>query len=69
VRELISLNPQLRLIVLLPLQLKQYRQSIWEAGAFSSIPKENLEQEWLSGVLCLVYRAMEREVRLASSCS
>ncbi len=63
-RELIARNPQLRVITLLPLQLRQYRQCIWESGACTSIPKEHIDQEWLSTVLCLISRAMEREERL-----
>lgn len=64
VTELVRINPRLRTVVLLPLQLRQYRQRLWEAGACSSIPKEYLDQEWLSSVLCLIRRAMEREARI-----
>jgi CheY-like chemotaxis protein len=63
VREIVALNPKLRMLVLLPLQLRQYRQTLWEAGVCSSIPKEHLEAEWLSSALCLISRAMEREQR------
>lgn len=63
-RELTTINPKLRAITLLPMHLRQYRQCIWESGACSSIPKEHLDQEWLSTVLCLINRAMEREERL-----
>jgi CheY-like chemotaxis protein len=63
VRELTSINPKLRIIVLLPLKLRQYRQCLWDAGVCSSIPKENLDAEWLSSALCLISRAMERERR------
>lgn len=63
-RDLTSLNPNLRVITLLPLHLRQYRQCIWESGACSSIPKEHIDQEWLSTVLCIIHRAMERETRL-----
>lgn len=59
VRELKCLHPWLHLIVLLPLQLQPYRQSIWEAGVCTSIPKESLEQEWLSSVLCMASRHLE----------
>ncbi|MFN8485315.1 MAG: hypothetical protein U0768_19935 [Anaerolineae bacterium] len=65
VREIVRLNPRLRTVVLLPLHLRQYRQCLWEAGACSSIPKEYLDQEWLSSVLCLIRRAMDREARAA----
>ncbi len=65
VAELVRINPRLRTVVLVPLQLRQYRQRLWEAGACSSIPKEYLDQEWLSSVLCLIRRAMEREARIA----
>lgn len=65
VREIVRLNPRLRTVVLLPLHLRQYRQCLWESGACSSIPKEYLDQEWLSSVLCLIRRAMDREARAA----
>ena len=63
VRELLGVNPNLRVIVLLPLKLRQYRQCLWEAGVCSSIPTENLDAEWLSSALCLITRAMQREQR------
>ena len=66
-RELTTQNSKLRVITLLPLQLRQYRQCIWQSGACSSIPKEHIDQEWLSTVLCLINRAMEREERLRAS--
>ena len=66
-RDLLALNPKLRVIALLPLELRQYRQCLWQAGACTSIPKEHLDQEWLSSVLCLINRAMEREERLRKS--
>lgn len=64
VRNLLTLNPQLRIIVLLPDHLRQYRELVWEAGACNSIPKEYVDQEWLSSVLCVMYRAMQREAKL-----
>lgn len=67
VRELLQINPTLRLMVLLPTHLRQYRMQIWQAGACSSIPKERLDQEWLSSALCIMHRAMEREVRMRAS--
>ena len=54
----------MRIIVLLPSHQRQYRQLVWEAGACNSIPKEYMEQEWLSSVLCVMYRAMQREQKL-----
>ena len=67
VREILEVNPRLRVIVLLPLQLRQYRHCLWEAGVCSSIPKESLDAEWLSSALCLINRAMERERKLVMS--
>jgi DNA-binding NarL/FixJ family response regulator len=64
VHEIAAANAQMRIVALLPLQLRQYRQSVWEAGACSSVPKEHMDQEWLSSVLCLMHRAMCREARL-----
>ena len=66
-RGLAALNPNLRMIAILPLHLRQYRQCLWDAGACTSIPKENMDQEWLASVLCLIHRAMEREERLRES--
>lgn len=66
-RGLAALNPSLRMIAILPLHLRQYRQCLWDAGACTSIPKENMDQEWLASVLCLIHRAMEREERLRES--
>lgn len=65
--QLLDLNPQLRIMVLLPLQVRQYREALWQAGACSTVPKEYLDQEWLSSALCLVYRSIEREARLRAS--
>lgn len=64
VQEIAQANTQMRIVALLPLQLRQYRQRVWEAGACSSVPKEHMDQEWLSSVLCLMHRAMCREARL-----
>jgi DNA-binding NarL/FixJ family response regulator len=61
VRELLKRNSRMRIIVLLPQSYRQYRQSVWEAGACSSIPKEHMDQEWLSSILCVMQRAMQRE--------
>lgn len=63
-QDLVKLNPGLRTIVSMPLQLRQYRQCLWEAGACVGLPKEYLDQEWLLSMLCLINRAMEREARL-----
>ena len=64
VRAMLRLNPRLRVIALLPDQPRQYRECLGTAGACSSIPKEHLEQEWLSSALCLLSRALESEERL-----
>ena len=48
----------------MPLDLRQYRACLWEAGACVGLPKEHLDQEWLLSLLCLINRAMEREERL-----
>jgi DNA-binding NarL/FixJ family response regulator len=67
VYEITHINPMIRVVALLPLQLRQYRQRLWEAGACSSVPKEHMDQEWLSSVLCLMHRAMCREARILSA--
>lgn len=64
VREILNHNSRMRTVVLLPSHQRQYRQLVWEAGACNSIPKEYVEQEWLSSVLCIMVRAMQREARL-----
>ena len=64
VEELLEMNPTLRVVVLLPMNYRQYRQQVWNAGACNSIPKELMEQEWFSSIICVMHRAMEREVRL-----
>jgi DNA-binding NarL/FixJ family response regulator len=65
VRAIFATDPRARVVALLPDQLRQYRQRIWEAGACSSIPTERLDQEWLSSALCIMSRAMAREARAA----
>ena len=65
VRTVFQINPRLCVIALLPDHPRQYRQCLWEAGACSSIPKERLDQEWISSALCLMNRAMQREARLS----
>ncbi|MFN8464517.1 MAG: hypothetical protein U0X20_03165 [Caldilineaceae bacterium] len=67
VRELLQRNPDLRVVALLPEVQRQYRQQVWSAGACSSIPREHIDQEWLSTVLCVMHRAMEREMRLRAA--
>jgi DNA-binding NarL/FixJ family response regulator len=67
VREMLQRNPNLRVVALLPESQRQYRQHVWNAGACNGIPKEYMDQEWLSTVLCLMHRAMEREQRLIRS--
>ncbi|MEZ4674941.1 MAG: hypothetical protein R2932_11935 [Caldilineaceae bacterium] len=64
VRELLTLNPRLRIIALLPHHLRQYRELVWAAGACNSMPKEYMDQEWLSSILCVMFRAMQREANL-----
>ena len=64
VEELLEMNPTLRVVVLLPMNYRQYRQQVWNAGACNSIPKELMEQEWFSSIICVMHRAMEREERL-----
>ncbi|MCB0044484.1 MAG: hypothetical protein KDD92_03545 [Caldilineaceae bacterium] len=61
VETLIQQNPQIRAVVLLPLDHRQYREKVWCSGACNSIPKEHMDQEWLSSILCVMYRAMQRE--------
>ncbi|MCB0110733.1 MAG: hypothetical protein KDE53_32665 [Caldilineaceae bacterium] len=64
VRALLDRNPRLRVIALLPHHLRQYRELVWEAGACNSMPKEHMDQEWLSSILCVMFRAMQREAKL-----
>jgi len=64
VATLLQRNPRLRIVALLPHSYRQYRKQVWQAGACSSIAKENMEQEWFSSVLCIMHRAMQREARL-----
>ena len=64
VATLLQRNPKLRIVALLPQSYRQYRKQVWQAGACSSIAKENMEQEWFSSVLCIMHRAMQREARL-----
>ena len=61
---LLQKNQKLRVVVLLPMNYRQYRQEVWNAGACNSIPKEYMEQEWFSSIICVMHRAMEREERL-----
>lgn len=64
VREVLRLHPQQRVVVLLPQHYRQYRKLVWDAGACNGIPMEHVDQEWLTSVLCVMHRAMEREARL-----
>lgn len=64
VEELLARNPQLRIVALLPSRYRQYRQEVWRAGACSSIAKENMEQEWLASILCIMHRSIVREAEL-----
>jgi len=61
VKDMLAANPLLRVVVLLPQSSRQYRKLVWEAGACNGIPKEFMDQEWLSTVLCIMHRAIERE--------
>jgi DNA-binding NarL/FixJ family response regulator len=63
VREILQRNSLLRVVALLPEHQRQYRQLVWDAGACNGIPKEHMDQEWLSTVLCIMHRAMQREAR------
>ncbi len=65
VRTLLERYPHLRIVALLPLHLRQYRQAVWEAGACNGMPREHMDQEWLSSMLCVMQRSMEREAQLA----
>ena len=65
VRALLKQHPRLRIVALLPLHLRQYRQAVWEAGACNGMPREHMDQEWLSSMLCVMQRSMEREAQLA----
>ncbi len=67
VRAILQRKPRLRIVALLPQGYRQYRKSVWEAGACSSIPQEHMDQEWLSTVLCLMHRSIEREQRILST--
>lgn len=67
VRAIFKANPRARVMALLPDQLRQYRQRIWDAGACSSIPTERLDPEWLSSALCIMSRAMAREAQAATT--
>lgn len=64
VREILTHSPKMRIVAVLPQTYRQYRSQVWQAGACSSIAKENMEQEWFSSVLCIMHRAMQREARL-----
>jgi DNA-binding NarL/FixJ family response regulator len=67
VRTMTLRNPSVRTVTLLPLSHRAYRREVWQAGACSSIAKEHIEQEWLSSILCVMNRAMEREARLLAA--
>ncbi|MBW7884179.1 MAG: hypothetical protein H3C34_16365 [Caldilineaceae bacterium] len=64
IQELLTENMELRIVCLLPYHYRQYRTQVWQAGACSSIPKEHMEQEWFSSILCVMHRAMQREARI-----
>lgn len=64
IRKMLTENPRLRIVTILPLGYRQYRTECWMAGACTGIAKEHMDQEWLSSVLCIMHRAMSREARL-----
>lgn len=64
VRQILTADPRLRLVVMLPFTNRQYRREVWEAGACHGIPKTHVDQEWMATVLCIMQRAMERENRV-----
>jgi DNA-binding NarL/FixJ family response regulator len=66
-RELLAVDPRLRTLVVMPLDLRQYRTCLWSAGACVGLPKEHLDHEWLLSMLCLMTRAIEREARAQQS--
>ena len=63
-RAVLQINPGLRVMTFLPLELKEYRRCVWDAGGCTSVPTERLDEEWLASALCLINRAMQREQRL-----
>jgi DNA-binding NarL/FixJ family response regulator len=67
IRKMLATNPRLRIVTILPLGYRQYRAECWQAGACTGIAKEHMDQEWMSSVLCIMRRAMEREARLRAS--
>ncbi|MCB0035826.1 MAG: response regulator transcription factor [Anaerolineales bacterium] len=67
VSQILDSNPQLRVVAMLPLNNRQYRQRVWEAGACNGIPKEHMDQEWLATVLCLMTRAIQREQKILTT--
>lgn len=69
VTSLLRAHPRLRIVALLPEHQRQYRCKVWDAGACNGIPKEYMDQEWLSTVLCIMHRAMEREAKLLQQLS
>lgn len=67
VSQILTMNPQLRVVAMLPLNNRQYRQRVWDAGACNGIPKEHMDQEWLATVLCLMTRAIQREQKILTT--
>jgi DNA-binding NarL/FixJ family response regulator len=66
IRSILARNPRLRVVALLPANLRPYREQTWRAGACNGLPKEYMDQEWMCSLLCLMWRAIEREQRLLS---
>ena len=62
--QLAQLNPKLRIIILLPFQIRQYQQYLLGTGVCSCLPKDRLDQEWLCTILCLIYQGMQYERHL-----
>lgn len=59
-----TVHPEVRVLVLLPGSLPEYRRAVWEAGGCAGIPRDRVEAEWLATALCIMRRAMQREERL-----
>jgi DNA-binding NarL/FixJ family response regulator len=67
VRDILAGDPELRLLVLLPETGREYREAVWRAGACACLPRHRADAEWLQAVLCVMYRARQREARLRAA--
>jgi DNA-binding NarL/FixJ family response regulator len=56
--------PDLRVLVLLPGEGREYRAAAWRAGACACVPRDRIDPEWLQAMLCVMSRAKEREMRI-----